>query len=507
MRALADWLLPIRARCLPIRLRIAAWYAAFLMVAVVGMGAFLLTTLDDTIVEQIDDSLQVRASRAEREIATGADEQLDPTDVRAGLLELAPLDEFSAPGIYVQVRDQEGQIIAASPNLPRGELPITAEMIAAALGGRQAFASVSVGPESVRLLAEPIDVGGRIIGIIVVGQSLRLVETTLDGLRRLVLIAGAGAAVVAVVGGWWLTTRALDPVAAVTRVAADIAATGRFERRISGPPTGDELGKLTATFNEMLARIEQAFRRQQEFLADASHELRGPLMVLRGNLDLLRMGLPEDESRASVREAGEEVERMSRLAADLLFLAEADAREIAGRESVELDEVATEAWERARALDGGAHELALGRADPALVRGDRMRLGELVWNLLENALRYTPAGGRIDVELRVTESRAELTVADTGIGIPPEHAPRVFERFYRVDPARSRSKGGAGLGLAIVKRIAEAHGGEVWARSEVGRGSTFGVSLPLLNASPGVNETTNPRSSPDDAAPRAAVRS
>jgi signal transduction histidine kinase len=201
-------------------------------------------------------------------------------------------------------------------------------------------------------------------------------------------------------------------------------------------------------------------------------------MIIRGNLDLLRLGLPESERRASVREAGEEVERMSRLAADLLLLAEADAEEAVERRLVSVDAVVGAAWERARHIDNGIHDVRLTSLAPLRVLGDRARLDQLVWNLVENALRYTPRGGRVELGLSGRGGEILLRVRDTGVGIPDQHLPRIFERFYRVDKARSRNSGGTGLGLAIVKSIAEAHGGRVEVESAPGRGTTFTVWLP-----------------------------
>jgi two-component system, OmpR family, sensor kinase len=248
------------------------------------------------------------------------------------------------------------------------------------------------------------------------------------------------------------------------------------------------------TVNEMLARLERMFAAQREFLADASHELRGPLMVIRGNLDLLRLGLPEEERRASVREASEEVDRMSRLASDLLFLAAADAEEAVDQEAVRLDLVVAGVWERARHLDAGDHDLRLVRSEPLTVVGDRGRLDQLVWNLVENALRYTPRGGSVELELAHDGADAVLRVGDTGVGIPAEHLPRIFERFYRVDRARSRSNGGTGLGLAIVKSVVEAHGGRVAVSSiaapGAAQGTSFTVWLPAQPAPDG-SETSS----------------
>jgi len=429
----------------------AIWYALLMLTLVLAIEIFLASALDDVVQEQIDASMRLRASRVEREVTTGDDDRLDPGDVQAGLLELAPLEEFSSPGIYVQVRDLTGTVIATSANLPRSELPVTPWLLKKALDDQEGFETVAIGAEQIRILAWPVDANGPVVGIVVVGQSLRLVEVAHEGVQRLTAIAAIVATVAAVAGAWWLTARALRPVSDVTRVARSIAATGRFEQRIAGPAADDEVGHLVVTFNEMLARLEQTLVAQREFLADASHEFRGPLMVIRGNLDLLRLGLPEDERRASVREASEEIEQMSRLASDLLFLAAAEADETLDQEAVHFDEIVSAACERARTVDGGLHQVVLRPSEATVVVGDHTRLSQLVWNLIENALRYTPAGGRVEVSLASRDDSAVLTVRDTGVGIAQEELPRVFERFYRVDKSRSRALGGSGIGLTIAR--------------------------------------------------------
>jgi signal transduction histidine kinase len=490
---------------LPIRLRMALWFSTLLVALVGAIGIFLLSTLDDVVQDQIDAGLRLRASRVEREITTGDDDLLEPSDVQSGLLELAPLEELSSPGIYVQVRDVSRAVIAASANLPRSELPVSDRLIADALDGREGFETVPVGNEQVRVLAWPVDSTGPVVGIVVVGQSLRLVEVTREGVQRLITVATGVALVIALAGAWWLTARGLRPISDVTQVVRSIAATGRFEQRVERPPADDEVGQLVATFNEMLSRLERTFAAQRELLADASHELRGPLMVIRGNLDLLRLGLPEEESRASVREAGEEVERMSRLASDLLLLAEVDADALVEQTPVRFDRLVEAARERAEHVDGGAHRIALTGAEPAVVVGDRTRLDQLVWNLIENAMRYTPAGGRIDLSLACREDEILFRVADTGPGIDAEHLPRIFERFYRVDKARSRHNGGTGLGLAIVKSVAEAHGGRVGLSSVPGRGTTFSVWLPTSPVPADDDLPSPPTALTDASAPAGSV--
>jgi len=236
------------------------WFAALMLALVGATGIFLLSAIDDVVQEQVDAALRLRASRVEREITTGDDDRLDIQDVQAGLLELAPLEEFSAPGIYVQVRDGTGTVIAASANLPRGELPVTDMLIEAALDDREAFETVPVGGEEVRVLAWPVDATGPVVGVIVVGQSLRFLEVTREGVQWLITIAAVVAMVAALAGAWWLTARGLRPISDVTRVVRSIAGTGQFELRVDRPPADDEVGQLVVTFNDMLARLERMFR-------------------------------------------------------------------------------------------------------------------------------------------------------------------------------------------------------------------------------------------------------
>jgi signal transduction histidine kinase len=252
----------------------------------------------------------------------------------------------------------------------------------------------------------------------------------------------------------------------------------------SGP--ADEVGRLAATFNEMLERLEALFRTQQRFIADVSHELRTPLTTIQGNLDLLRRGAAVDpEAQSETLEAIEsEVSRMSRLVSDLLLLARADAGVQLKKEAVEMDTLLLEIYRQARIMSDGV-AVRLGHEDQAVVQGDPDRLRQLLLNLVDNALKYTPSGGQVNLSLYNDRDWVRVVVADTGIGIPAEHLepgprglPLVFERFYRADRARSRSHGGTGLGLSIAYWIAQVHGGQISVESEEGKGSRFTVRLP-----------------------------
>jgi signal transduction histidine kinase len=213
-------------------------------------------------------------------------------------------------------------------------------------------------------------------------------------------------------------------------------------------------------------------------VADASHELRGPLTVIRGNVDLLKRNLREEDRSESIRVLETEMTRMTRVVNDLLVLAEVESGQLDREQTVSLKELLLDAHERALLLAGG-RQVVIERQEDLWVKGDAHRLDQLIGNLVGNAIKYTPEGGTITLSLYQDGDWARLDVADTGMGIPAEHLPHIFERFYRVDKARSRRSGGSGLGLAIVKGIAEQHGGKVSVTSEPGKGSTFSVWLRL----------------------------
>jgi signal transduction histidine kinase len=323
------------------------------------------------------------------------------------------------------------------------------------------------------------------------GMRRRLLLTLLAGIS-LMLAAAA-------LGGWWLASRAMKPVVRITRIARSIGESDLSRRINLGAK--DELGELADTFDAMLARLEAAFERQKRFVGDAGHELRTPLAVI---------GLEAERALGSRRTAAEyrraletiqgECAYMTALVNDLLTLARSDSGEGRDREElVDLGEVALGAMERLAPLAARRGVLLRsGELPETPVRGNRVGLERMIGNLVENAIKYSRgAGDRVELGLSSSGGRAILQVSDEGRGIPPEKLPRIFDRFYRVDEARTEAAdadgavigatndavpGGSGLGLSIVKAIAEAHGGSVSAESEPGRGSTFRVSLPLAEA-------------------------
>jgi len=311
--------------------------------------------------------------------------------------------------------------------------------------------------------------------------TLDRMDASLVMFRRVCAIGLAFAAVLSLLCGRVLARRSLRPVQAVTETADRIGAKSLSER-IPLTGTGDEIDRLASTLNNMLERIEQHVRRVQQFTADASHELRSPLAALRGTAEVaLSQPRTTDELRRVLEESIEHYDRLSRIAEDLLLLARADAgHEVARRERVRLDDAVANVVDLYTPLaqDRDIDLVLENRAEVSL-QGDGGRLRQLLGNLVDNAIRFSNAGGWVGVSLTCDDGIAKITVADKGQGIPADHLPHVFDRFYRVDQARAAKHGGAGLGLPICRAIAEAHAGTIDVQSTSGRGTTVTVTIPV----------------------------
>lgn len=458
-----------------IRVRLAAWCVTIFCVLLAAISIVIYGIHSRAHYRDLDQTLAAMTahygSEIERDLTTN--HSLDQAF-------LASLDT-TGPGLLdtsLAVYDASLALVAGS-SLPGAEP--AAGVLGAGEHGVESFQTVPTPAGRVRVHTMPLALNGTTAGYIQSRASLAAIDQSVARLRLLLIAAVAGGMLVAAAGSMLTVTRALHPIADVTETARAIALSRGFGRRLLEPVRDrDELGELVRTFNEMLSSLDVAYQAQRRFVDDAAHELRAPVTSITGNLDLLARasGLPSSERDAILADVRAESERLGRLVNDLLALARADAGQRVTRERVDLDRVVIEGLRGLRLL-ADAVDLGVDALEPVVVEGDPDRLKQLLIVLVENALRYTPAGGRVRVSLCRRRAEAVLTVADTGMGIGTEDLPRIFDRFYRADPARARDAGGSGLGLAIAKWIAEAHDGRIEVESEPGAGAVFRVWLPL----------------------------
>jgi signal transduction histidine kinase len=455
-----------------IKFRFTIWYLLVLAILLAGLSAGVYFYLSRSLYGNLDNSLELRSVQLHS--VQDILQSINQGQLEQELGEIVILYFYSG-----------GQLVEVSPQGTSIDVP--SESISQAIAGTSSFATVQTAQgEGLRLLAVPIiiSISGPPPGIqpaaLVIAQSTKQIDQALDGLVRTLGIAGPLALAVAAGGGIFLARRALKPVDDISRTAQEIEESD-LSRRIN-VGTKDELGRLAATLNEMIGRLERAFQRQKQFTSDASHELRAPLAVIEAESTLaLQKERPAADYQQSLETISQESRQMSSLIDQLLTLARADA----GKEQWNFTEVNMGKLISSLSTDVEVlcQERGLsfqpGQIQDLMVKGDEARLRELFMDLLDNAIRYTPAPGTVSVSLRPEGQMAVALITDTGIGISGEDIPFIFERFYRVDKSRSRAEGGTGLGLAISKHIAEAHGGRIEVKSEIGVGSTFSVWLPL----------------------------
>jgi len=454
-----------------IRLRLTLWYVFLLALILAAFSAGIYLTLRHNLYDNLDDSIQNRANvlldivryEGNRPTLTGVVSSNDPNQGES----------------FVRVFDASGELTFDN-SAAVGDVPIDGRAVESALVGKTITRSINVG-EAFRVRTLPIERDGRISGVLEVGLSEGDVSDILQTLLLILGIAYPVTLLVASVGGVFLAGRALSPIDRLTRLARRISAEDLGQRLNLRLPD-DEVGRLARTFDEMIARLDDAFRRQRQFTADASHELRTPLTAMKGQAEV---ALSRPREAAAYREVlqavNEEVDRLIRLVGSLLTLARADAGQIPiASEPVSVGELIAAAVEQVRPVARQRDLEVRVEPGPAVtLRADEDLLLQLLLNLLDNATKYTRAGGQVIVGWNVGAGQVELWVRDTGIGIASEHLPHIFDRFYRVDKARSRAEGGAGLGLSICRWIAEAHGGSISAQSAPGHGTVFTVKLPL----------------------------
>jgi signal transduction histidine kinase len=485
-----------------IRSKLILWYSSLLAVILIifGIGLFGITRY--ALVNSVDSALHRTVSEILRNTHVNPYGEFGgPANVAVMIPEI---DIFHAAGVIVQVWELTDSLslLRASSNdfrqpLDRATLEQEAARAPTNGNGVKVPKDVFINGSQWRIITQSFERSGVRI-IIQAAMPLDMVNRATQGLLGMLAISLFVALVASIALGWVLSNRAMKPINTITEAAAQIALTEDLSTRLSWNGPMDELGRLTSVFNHMMNRLEHLFSVQKRFVADVSHELRTPLTAIRGHLELIRRYGMDPESLEACES---EVERMSRLVTDLLLLAKADYGGLTlNLEPLDLDTIVSEVFREARVLAKDRDlKVTVHDFEPVRVNGDADRLKQLMLNLISNALKFTPDGGEIALNLRKNPRTAVIEVQDTGIGISKEDMERVFDRFFQTDSSRVRGVAGrgegVGLGLSIAKWIAEAHGGQITVASEIGVGTTFSVVIPHLEDPSDItnDQVTRPR--------------
>ena len=461
-----------------LRFRLTLWHACLLAAVFVVLGLLTFLALQHYLVSNLRDTQARRA----QQIADTLLANVGSTGEAFVATEVKKLYAPEANARFIRILRADGSVLYVSGE-PKDESFDTAAIPEPSpLPGGESFRIENLpGDKRILIATLPCKGGNGASYAVEVGAPTARFRAMLDQLLLLLALGLPVVLLAAIAGGLLLVRRALAPVDQIARTAEQITQHNLSER-LPVASTGDELERLSISLNHMIGRLEDAVQNSKRFVADASHELRTPLAVLRGELENLGQDPRSDtETRETLGSMLEEVERLTNIVEGLAALSRLDAGE-AKAEWVPFDlaELATTTADQMSLLaeDKGI-TVGCGTGQSVFVQGDRARLKQVIVNLLDNAIKYTPNGGSVRLGVAAQNGHAILDVVDNGIGIPADAVPHVFERFFRVDKARSRDEGGAGLGLSIVKSICAAHGGEVLAESAPGKGSRFSVKLPL----------------------------
>ncbi len=448
---------------MPLRLRLALFGVGVVALTLVIFGGLLYALVSRSVNTNQDDALRTRAHEAVASLASAPDLKPRPP--------LAPVDLRASTDVFIEVFDLNWTVIYTT----------------AQLHGVPPMPSAGLMAEAPRVTEGAFDTndGFRYFvlpfgdGYVVTGQSTRVPQSNLSGIVGFLVISGVPTLLAALAASWLVAGRALRPLKSVAVAAEDIGRTRDFGRRLPAPASRDEVAVLSASFNGMLSRLQEAYESQRRFVADASHELRTPLATIQGNAGLLAHGPPiaEPVRRAAATDIADESERMGRLVDRLLTLARADSGLRLELAPVDLRALVLDVTRQAAAVH--AERTFDVQVVDASVAGDEDALRQLLWILIDNALRYSRS--KISVDLEVDSGWARLMVGDDGQGIALQERQRIFQRFYRSD--ESRTGQGAGLGLSIALWITEQHGGRIIADQSKAGGAGLYVDLPLLRPS------------------------
>jgi heavy metal sensor kinase len=455
------------------RFRFALWTTVLILVLLAVFSVFVYFTLSKSLSRAVDTTLAVSAAQVT--------DRLNIQNGQVNIIEAISTDDrglqaLSKRGLTIIVLAQDGRVLQAVGPYREAKIPINGTPFSNPKGTYVTLTDQEEENVPARAYILPVLDNGQIAGWVQVIQSMDPVEDALERLLKALLIGGGVLLFFAALGGYILSARALRPIDHITQTAQRIAGGEDLSARLNLPDTGDEVSRMAATFDAMLVRLDNSFHRERQFTADASHELRTPLAAMQAILGVVREGKrPVGEYRQALDDLAEETTRLRGLTEDLLRLARGEDKTTVTSERVALSDLLTDVVDSLRPLaEAKGLEVRVHIPEGLVLSGDTDALIRLFVNLMDNAIKYTERG-EVSVTARAENKEIIVDMTDTGIGIAPQHLPRIFDRFYRVDPARSA--GGAGLGLAIARQISQSHGGRLEVRSNLGEGSTFTVHL------------------------------
>ncbi|MBZ0291515.1 MAG: sensor histidine kinase [Anaerolineae bacterium] len=446
--------------------RLTLWYVAFTVFGLLGLMSISYYLFSISLQNEIDRTLAERANHVVDALA------ITPNRPIQGV-SLGTTDEFSAPGVFLQILNADGEVVARSFNLGTRRLPLPTLSEVKTLA--PSYYTLRIDEQPVRLSYKPLTREGRIVGVVQVGQSLIGLETTLSQLRLIYTIGAAAVLLFGLLTGWVVAHFGLKPVVHLTATARDIVRAEDLARRVPAPRTKDEIAVLAATFNQMLDRLQSLFEGQHQFLSEVAHELRTPLSTMLGNVDLI-VHYGEDAERRSetIRALQRTGRHVARLLDDLLLLAQAEAGWHLQMRPFSIDDILIEVYEASF-----NPKLQLQTCEPAYVQGDPDRLRQVLMNLLDNAMKYSPSESIIALDLWRENDRVWMQVRNVGANIPQEALSQVFAPFFRLQTHSWQP--GTGLGLTIVRWIVQEHGGEISVESSLENGMTIKFWLPAYD--------------------------
>ncbi len=489
-----------------IRLQLTLWYTTVFSLFMLVFGLLLSLLLQASLSANVDTALRLRTQAIasgisgahgvvtriqdvtgqfpESTTASSGDQDTDIGNGASNTTEPSAGQSDADFGTLIRVLNTNGHIVYSSPSFRTLHMP--SNSMTQTMQQKLWLGSVTNNSgQTIRLYSVVLARNDAIFGILQVGQPLSSLMSTLQSVVLVLLFFIFILLLGGALGSYWLAGYALRPITYLARTAQRIHASD-LQQRVPVPKAHDEVQHLALTLNEMIGRLEDAFHQQRRFIADASHELRTPVTVIRSIAEIaLEEPISLEECVVALAAVNVEGERLGRLINHLLVLARTEDEEAhlsQTQDAVCLDELTIDVAETSQplALEHGI-TLQTATLEPAMVQGDMTQLIQVMMELINNALTYTNAGGQVTLSVRTDDAHVRLEVSDTGIGIAAKDVPHIFERFYRVDPARSRATGSTGLGLAIVEKIIQRHGGTIAVTSQIKQGSTFTVTLPLVS--------------------------